>query len=68
MTQIVLAVKDKKVAFFMELIKNFDFIKVEQPDSDEHIKANIKQGVKELNLIKKGKLKARPIKQLLDEL
>ena len=68
MTQITLAVKDKKVAFFMQLIKNFDFIKVEEPDSDAHIKANIKQGVKELNLIKKGKLKARPVKQLLDEL
>ena len=65
MTHIRLAIKEKKVAFFMELIKNFDFVKIEEDDSDEAIKANIKQGVKELNLIKKGKLKAKPINQLL---
>jgi len=51
----------------MELIKNFDFIRIEDVDSKAAIKANIKQGVKELNLIKQGKLKAKPIKQLLDE-
>ncbi len=68
MTQITLAIKENRVAFFMELIKNFDFITIEDFDSNEHIKANIKQGVKELNLIKKGKLKSKPIKQLLDAL
>ena len=52
----------------MELIKNFDFIKVEDGDSKSAIKANIKQGVKELNLIRQGKLKAKPINQLLNEL
>ena len=68
MTHITLAVDDKKINFFMELIKNFDFIKVEEADSKSAIRANIKQGVKELNLIKQGKLTAKPIKQLLDEL
>ena len=68
MTHITLAVDDKKISFFMELIKNFDFIKVEDGVSKSAIKANIKQGVKELNLIRQGKLKAKPINQLLNEL
>ena len=68
MTRITLAIKEKKVDFFMELIKNFDFVQIEEGDDNEAIKANLKQGVKELNLIKQGKLKAKPIKQLFDGL
>jgi len=34
----------------------------------QEILDGIKQAVKEVNLIKKGKLKARPAKELLDEL
>ena len=34
----------------------------------QEILDGIKQAVKEINLIKKGKLKARPAKELLDEL
>jgi len=34
----------------------------------QEILDGIKQAVKEINLIKKGKLKARPVKELLDEL
>ena len=34
----------------------------------EEILEGIRQAVKELNLIKKGKLKARPLKDLLNEL
>jgi len=55
----------------MELIKSLDFIKKVESDKDsskEEILQGIKQAVKELNLIKAGKLKAKPIKNLLDEL
>jgi len=71
MKQIVLHIPDKKYPFFMELIKSLDFIKKVESDKDsskEEILQGIKQAVKELNLIKAGKLKAKPIKNLLDEL
>ncbi len=72
MTQIVLNIKDSKVGFFLELIKNFDFVKIEkqgytEPTKDE-IKENIKQGLKEVQFIEQGKMKATPLKDFLNEL
>jgi hypothetical protein len=36
--------------------------------SSQQLKVEMKQAVKEINLVKKGKLQARPIQELLDEL
>lgn len=69
--KLVLTIKDDKFLFFMELIKNFTFIKAEplnEEPTKEQIKANIRNGVKELQLIKKGKLKTTPLKEFLDDL
>ena len=72
MTQITLNIKDSKVGFFLELIKNFDFVKVEkqgytEPTNDE-IKENIKQGLQEVKLIEQGKMKATSLNDFLNEL
>lgn len=73
--QILLNIKDSsKLAFFLEVIKNFDFVSVKKIITDDEIKDNedlldgIKQAVKEINLVKQGKLKTRPAKDLLDEI
>ena len=73
--QILINIKDSsKLAFFLELIKNFDFVSIKKVITDDEIKGNedlldgIKQAVKEINLVKQGKLKTRPAKDLLDEL
>ncbi|OQX81485.1 MAG: hypothetical protein B6D61_00650 [Bacteroidetes bacterium 4484_249] len=76
--QILLNIKDSsKLTFFIELIKNFDFVSVIKvitieesttEQSDEEILDGIKQAVKEINLINKGKLKSRPAIELLNEL
>jgi hypothetical protein len=72
MTQIVLNIKDSKVGFFLELVKNFDFVKVEKGDYTEstkdEIKESITQGLKEVQLIEQGKMKATPLKDFLNEL
>ena len=72
MTQITLNIKDSKVEFFMELIKNFDFVKLGKEEyaepTKEDIKENIKQGLKDLQLIEQGKMKATPLKDFLNEL
>jgi hypothetical protein len=57
MTQLTLNIKESKVQFFLELIKNFDFIKIESI-SDQEIKNNIRQGYKEIQLIEQGKMKS----------
>ena len=67
--KILLDVKDDKVFFFMELLKNFKFVKAEPISLEkEDTLENIKIGVEELNKIKKGRLKAIPINELLNEL
>lgn len=69
--RLVLSIRDSKLSFFLELIRNFRFIKVEVLDKDsskEEIKSNIRKGVKELQLIEKGRLKTTPLKDFLNGL
>lgn len=72
--QFIVQVPDNKAPFFLELARSLKFVKV-SPDSiadeeptKEQLKAEIRQAVREVNLIKKGKLKSRPIEDLLNEL
>jgi len=68
MTQLTIQIQENKVPFFMELIKNFDFVKVDNNTAKEEIKDNIRQGLKELQLIEQGKTKATLLKDFLNEL
>jgi hypothetical protein len=69
MKQVTLNIPDKKLPFFMELIKNLGYVKMEENNlSKEQLLDELKDAVKELNSIQKGKAKARPINALLDEL
>ncbi len=53
----------------MELISDFKFIKTKIISSDkEQIMDEVSEAVANYNLIKIGKLKPRPAKELLDEL
>ncbi len=53
----------------MELLSSLKFVKAQPltPYKSE-ILEGIQQAVTEMNLVKEGKLKARPIQELLDEL
>ncbi len=66
--QIILNVKDEKVPFFMEMIKNFSFVEVNPPQVKERVLNELKEAVENVNLAKKGKLTPKPLKKLLDEL
>ena len=67
--KIILDIKDSKVDFVMEMLRNFRFIKAE-PLSPYKTKVlrDLKEAVENMNLVKQGKLKARPAKDLLNEL
>jgi hypothetical protein len=68
--KIILDIKDNKVAFFMEVLKNFSFIKQVTPISN--VKANlindIKESMDEFKLVKEGKLEAKNAEDLINEL
>jgi hypothetical protein len=72
MTQIILNIKESKVSFFLELIKNFKFVEVEEEycaeSTKDEILKNIEQGLKEVQLIEHGKMKSRSAKEFLNEL
>ena len=65
----VLEIKDSKAQFIMELLNNFSFVKV-KPITDEKalLLSEIREAVDTLNLVKKGKIQARPAKELLNEI
>lgn len=67
--KVLLDIKDNKVAFIMELLKNFKFVKTKPltPYKAEVLEG-IKEAVEEMKQIKKGKLKGIPARDVLNEL
>ncbi len=66
---ITLTVPNKKYKFFLELLKNFSFIQIKDisdGDSKEQVLANLKQGFKDMQAIKKNKLKTFPVEDLFN--
>ena len=65
----VLDIKDNKASFVMELLNSFSFVKV-QPITKEKalLLGEVREAVNAVNLIKEGKAKARPAKELLNEI
>ena len=72
MKQVTLHIPDNKYSLFMEFAKSIDFIKkIDVQDKEptkELILQGVKQAVKEINLVKAGKLKAKDARQLIHEL
>jgi len=70
MKQLTLEIPDNKFAFFMELIKNFDFVKkieVEKEPTGKEILKGIAEAAEEVKQIQAGKVKAVSLKEFLNE-
>ncbi len=71
MKQVTLHIPDNNYLFFIELAKSLQFVKkieaVEEP-TKKQILQNIKAGIEEVQLFKKGKLKTTIAKDFLNEL
>ncbi|MFY8037769.1 MAG: hypothetical protein ACOVMQ_11410 [Cyclobacteriaceae bacterium] len=73
MKEVTVQIPDKKHELFIELMKSLSFVKKvktleEDEPTKEEILEGIRQAVKEVNLIKQGKLKGTPLKDFLNEL
>ncbi len=67
--KVLLDIREDKVDFVMELLKQLKYVKAEPlTPYKAQVLHGIKEAVEEMKLIKEGKLKARPIDDLLDEL
>ena len=67
--KLLLDIEDNKVTFMMELLNNFEFVKVEplSPYKQEVLEG-VRRAVEEMKLIKEGQLQSIPAQDLLDEL
>lgn len=68
--QVTVYTTDKEYNHFVELAKNLQYVKRIETDevSNEMVLNQIKTGLKEVRLFKKGKLKTTPAKDFLNEL
>lgn len=67
--KILLDINDEKADFFLELIKNFSFVKASPLNEEkEQLSEELKEAVENLKLVREGKIKAKPAQDLLDEL
>ena len=71
MKQVTLHIPDSDYPFFMELAKSLHFVKkIEAADepTKKQVLQNVKAGLQEVKLFKKGKLKTTAAKDFLNEL
>lgn len=70
--KIVLDVKENKVDFLLALLNDLPYVKAkilkEEKDNEGRLLDEIQEAVGEVNLIKQGKLKGRPVEELFNEL
>jgi hypothetical protein len=72
MKQVTLHIPEKDYPLFIEFAKSINFIKKIEVEDEVSTKGQVlrgvRQAVKEINLVKAGKLKARDARELINEL
>lgn len=67
--KLILDIKDDKADHLLEVLKDLAYVKTTLISAEKSkFMEEMKEAVINLNKVKKGKLKAKPIKQLIDEL
>lgn len=67
--KVLLDIPDNKAAALMEVLKSISFVKVKPVTNEKALlKKEIREAVEEFNLVRAGKKKARPARELLNEL
>lgn len=69
MKQVIVEIPESQYEFFEKLMKQLGFAKSKgKKKSADWVYASIEQGVKEVKLIRSGKLPKKPIQKLLREI
>jgi hypothetical protein len=67
--KVLLDIKDSKAPYLMEILKSLSFVKAKQlTPYKAKVLADVEEAVREMKLIKQGKLKGRNAEDLFDEL
>ena len=68
MKEIILEVEETKYRFFLDLLKNFDFVSIKRNSSRRDIIMSVAKGMHQAKLASEGKIKSHPAKSFLNEL
>ncbi len=67
--KVLLDIKDNKANHLLEVLKGLSYVKIKTISEEKALlMEEIKEAVENLALVREGKLKARPAKDLLNEL
>jgi hypothetical protein len=67
--KILLDIRDNKAAFFMEVLKNFSFVKAMPiTENKAEFLKDLEDATEEVRLAKQGKIKLQSAKEFIDEL
>ena len=67
--KVLLDIKESKAAFILELLDSFSYVKTKPlTPYKAQVLEELQEAVENMKLVKEGKLKPRPAKDLLDEL
>jgi hypothetical protein len=67
--KVLLDIKDSKATHLLEVLKGLSYVKATTISNEKALlMEEIKEAVENLSLVREGKLKARPAKDLLNEL
>jgi hypothetical protein len=67
--KLLVEVPDEKAKSFLEMLKKLTYVKTEKLNrKDEEFYEELKEAVEEVNLIKEGKKKGKPLFEFLNEL
>ena len=67
--KVIIYIKESKEAFILELLSSFSYVKTKPLSPYKaQVLEELQEAVESMKLVKEGKLKPRPAKELLDEL
>lgn len=67
--KLLLEIQDNKAAFFLEVLKNFSYVKAKPITSYKaKVLEDVREAVEEMKLINEGKLKGRNAEDIFNEL
>ena len=67
--KLVIEVKDSKAEFLLELLRSLPFVKSSTISNEkDEVRDSVREAVEQMKLVKAGKLKGRPVEDLLNEL
>lgn len=67
MKEIIIEIEEKKYDFFLDLLKNFDFVSIKKTSRENDL-LFIARSMKEAKLASEGKIKSRSAKSFLNEI